>query len=157
MSYRTYVNGQQLFGNNEIYPQWIDFLKTQGVEIDEDDCYRNGEIKNVMKAIETLEQIVWDIHKHRLKHPKQFPNSMFDITNIPETLKNQPKKEPDSKFNNSLLDKLINVTEHYYCFLPYTFYHICEDVLEPDNAFKHPGHFYNYRIKPGCKITVQAY
>ena len=38
MSYRTSVNGVQIFGNNEYYKEWTDFLKSKGIEIDEDGC-----------------------------------------------------------------------------------------------------------------------
>lgn len=33
MSYRIYVNDTQLFGNNESYPEWDDYVKSQGIEI----------------------------------------------------------------------------------------------------------------------------
>ena len=32
MSYRTRINGNQIFGNNEWHPEWIEFVKSQGIE-----------------------------------------------------------------------------------------------------------------------------
>ena len=36
MSYRTRINNIQIFGNDECYPEWMDFLKSKDIEIDED-------------------------------------------------------------------------------------------------------------------------
>ena len=47
MAYRTRVNGVQIFGNNEYYEEWAEFLKSKGIEIDEDGCY-DGEIDDVL-------------------------------------------------------------------------------------------------------------
>ena len=40
MSYRTTVNGMQIFGNNETYPEWDEFIRSQGIAIGEDGDYR---------------------------------------------------------------------------------------------------------------------
>ena len=37
MSYRTYVNDTQIFGNNECYPEWINYIKSKGIEVGEND------------------------------------------------------------------------------------------------------------------------
>lgn len=50
MSYRTKVNGVQIFGNNEIYPEWIEFVISQGIEIKEDGIYR-GETTDLQGRI----------------------------------------------------------------------------------------------------------
>ena len=39
MSYCTYINGTQIFGNNEYYPEWIEFIRKQGIEVDEEGGY----------------------------------------------------------------------------------------------------------------------
>ena len=36
MSYRTYINDTQIFGNHECYEEWIDFIKSQGIDANED-------------------------------------------------------------------------------------------------------------------------
>ena len=45
MSYRTYVNDVQVFGNNEYYPEWIEFIKTQGIDVNENGNYENFILK----------------------------------------------------------------------------------------------------------------
>ena len=36
MSYRTYVNDVQVFGNDEYYSEWIEFIKAQGIDVNEE-------------------------------------------------------------------------------------------------------------------------
>jgi hypothetical protein len=36
MSYRTEVEGFQIFGNNEYYKEWIEFISSEGIEVDEE-------------------------------------------------------------------------------------------------------------------------
>ena len=35
MSYRTYINGNQVFGNNEYYPEWIEYIESKGIVINQ--------------------------------------------------------------------------------------------------------------------------
>ena len=35
MSYRTYIEDTQIFGNNECYKDWIEFIKSKNIEVDE--------------------------------------------------------------------------------------------------------------------------
>ena len=34
MSYRTYIEDKQIFGNNECYKDWIVFIKYKNIEVD---------------------------------------------------------------------------------------------------------------------------
>ena len=43
MSYRIRVNGVQIFGNNESYPEWEEFIRSQGIEIGEEGNYEGGD------------------------------------------------------------------------------------------------------------------
>lgn len=36
MSYRTYVNDVQVFGNDEYYSELIEFIKAQGIDVNEE-------------------------------------------------------------------------------------------------------------------------
>ena len=56
MSYHTWINGEEIFGNNEYYDEWIDFIKSKGIEVDEDGCYE-GEINDVQGIFETVDKI----------------------------------------------------------------------------------------------------
>ena len=33
MSYRTYINKTQVFGNSECYPEWIKYIESKGITI----------------------------------------------------------------------------------------------------------------------------
>lgn len=147
MSYRTYVNETQLFGNNECYDEWLDFIRTQEIEVDEE-CYYEGDISDVIGAIRTLESIVLNMEQKQTDS-----KSLFDLSDIPKTLKEQDLNDP---FNNSMLDLILTSINSYYCFLPYVFYRACKDMLEQETPFSIPGRFYCWKLKPGCKIHVKA-
>ena len=164
MSYRTYVNGTQIFGNNESYPEWINFIEEQGIEIDNEGCYE-GEITDFMGALKIIEDITMRLNKERnqknnLLREKGYDEShrklrdMFDLTNIPEEIEKQDK---DDKYQTGLLDLLFEVVDNYYAFMPYTFYKICEEVLERDKGFSTFGHFNCFKLKEGLTIKVLAY
>ena len=162
MSYRTYVNGFQIFGNNECYTKWMDFIKSQGIEIDDDGCYE-GDITDVMGAIKILEEIVLDEEQKRQERIAEYkikeyvnreenrrygPKSLFDFTNIPYKINSQP----DDFF---LLDELKQIVENGYMFLPLSFVKACGSAIEParhNDSYR----FYNYKIKKGCTIHVKA-
>ena len=56
MAYRTHVNDVQVFGNNETHPEWIEFIKSQGIAVDEDDMY-DGVITDFMAALSVANSI----------------------------------------------------------------------------------------------------
>lgn len=151
MSYRTYINDTQLFGNNEYYPEWITYLKSKGIEENEDGCYE-GELTDFMEALDVIEEIVMNMEKERRENKKNgerfHATSIFDLGNIYDNVLNNPTEE-------SLLDKEMHYVENGYMFLPYAFYKACEDIIE----YKGIGlgkHIRIYELKKGCKITVSA-
>lgn len=87
----------------------------------------------------------------RLRHPIQ---SYFDFSNILSELEAQ---DPTDKYNNSLFDKLQEILDNSYAFLPYTFFKACEDKLEQDHVFSTNGHFYCYKLKEGEAIHIEAH
>lgn len=154
MSYRTIVNKTQLFGNNEYYPEWIEFIQSQGIKVDSEWNYE-GEIRDFMQALSATEQITKRLHDERLEQmqKKLHKRSIFDLNGIPEEL---DKQYPNDRFRSSLLDELINITKSGYMFLPYTLFKICEPKLEQLDPFTIPRHLYCYKIKDGETITVSA-
>ena len=40
MSYRTNVNGKQIFGNNEWYDEWGEYLISKGIKISDEGLYK---------------------------------------------------------------------------------------------------------------------
>lgn len=160
MKYKTYVNNVQIFGDDEHYEEWDSFIKSQGIIVDENGLY-DGYIKDFMSALDIIESILSRLHNEREKLRKEMSNTtkkcLFDLSFIPRRMKNQranTKAKP--QFYWSFLDLLMETVENAYCFLPYTFYLACKDMLEPDNAFAKPGHFNCWKLKGGKKIHVEA-
>ena len=154
MAYRTYMNNTQIFGNNKYYPEWVEFLKTQGIEEDEEGCYK-GELMDFMGALEAMEKIVLRLHKEREAGKKTCPEAyrgLFDFSSLAESLEN---KEND-KFHTSLFDGLLDLTRDGYAFLPYALYAACKDSLEKMEPWAAEGHLHCYRLKEGQAIKVKA-
>lgn len=173
MSYRVKVNGVQIFGNNESYAEWDEFIESQGIEIDEEGCYE-GEITDFMAMLQVVEKITLHINDVRMKRAEKANResknlsdkekeiffssvwgikSIFDITNIPEEIS---KEDKDDKYRTSLFDRLTEYIHHGYAFMPYALYLACEDKLEKDKPFSVDGHFDCFKIKDGEVITVSA-
>lgn len=176
MSYRTYINGKQIFGNNEYYPEWIDFIESKGIEVDKYDGFYDGEIDDFMGMLEVVEKISMRIEKDRIEKIKKLRNelekteftevekeivtdelkyldkSIFDLSNIYKKV----NENKGNKRDNSLLDRLIEITEIGYMFMPYALLKACEDKIEKNGHFKNDGHFNCWKIKDGEKINVSA-
>jgi hypothetical protein len=155
MSYRTCVNGEQIFGNGEYYPEWIEFIKSQGIEVDEDGCYE-GDITDFMGALVIIENIVLRLNKEREEDKKKRDGktrmsieSLFDFSNIPQ-------KIADPRYETSLLDELHQLIENSYAFMPYVFYQACEEQLVRDHIYTTHNHFFCYKLKDEEKIHVKA-
>lgn len=181
MSYRTCINGVQIFGNNESYPEWIEFIQSQEIVIDEDGNYE-GEIHDFMSALECIESIVMRLEKERqtdinelkikeknntdvekeeyfyevLHNPNSrfYKSSMFDLSFIYRETAEALKAEDN--YENSLFDLLYQFIKDGYIFMPYNFFKACEDVLEQEHVFSKDKHFHCYKIKDGKTIHVKA-
>jgi hypothetical protein len=175
MSYRTYINDTQVFGNNECYEEWIEFVQSQGIEVDED-CNYKGEIKDFMKALEVVETIVMRLEKERRERRAQLEKEMnekglseeekeitrshvygiksiFDWSHVYDDLEHEDKND---RFHTSLFDKLNDIVDNGYAFMPLSLYKACEDKLERDKCFSVNGHFDCFKLKEGETITVSA-
>lgn len=64
MSYRTYVNGKQLFGNNKCFEEWGEYLISKGIKISDEGLYK-GELDDFMEALEVIEKITMNIEAKR--------------------------------------------------------------------------------------------
>ncbi len=148
MSYRIQVEGKQLFGNGECPKKWIDFIKSQGIEVNEDDCYE-GEITNFMDCLNTVEDIVMDKSKN-ITYDRYSQNGLFDLSYILKAIENN---------ESSLLYSLQNLVNNGYLFLPYALYEICKNKLEVTYIHDKETDSLKriYKIKDGEKITTQAY
>lgn len=70
MAYRTYINGTQVFGNDECYPEWITYLKSKGISIGEEGDY-DGELDDFMEALDIVESIVIRLESERRERKKK--------------------------------------------------------------------------------------
>lgn len=167
MSYRTYIEGIQIFGNNECYPEWLEFIKFQGIAIDEEHCYE-GEIHDFMGALVAIEAIVMRLHKQKEAMIKECGGQignrkmygMFDLTHIVDTMAIHNQVDEHDKriydYGVSLFDELRDVIDHSYAFMPYALFLACEDKLQSINAYTTEDHFYCYKLKDGETIHVRA-
>lgn len=183
MSYRTYVNGKQIFGNNECYPEWIDFIKKQGIEVSEDGNY-DGNITDVMGAIETIEAIILRLAKDRVEkiinvdiaktyiknnamsnddkdtgliiHAQKY-NSLFDFSHVYD----QILKDMESNYKMSLTDIMLMIFDNSYVFMSCSFLQACIHDIEKaerpsiDGEEKWDRLTY-WRMKDGRSIHVYA-
>ena len=149
MSYRTYINGTQVFGNGEYYPEWIKYLKSKGITIGEDDEY-DGEIDDFMEALDVVESIVIRLEAERRERKKNgeefYSLSLFDLGSIYDAVVANPTRE-------SILDKEFYYLKNGYMFMPYAFFKACESILEYKGLSLKGKVF---KLKDGCKIKVNA-
>ncbi|MBQ8234513.1 MAG: hypothetical protein IJZ36_02895, partial [Bacilli bacterium] len=135
MSYRTKVNGFEIFGNNECYKEWLEYIQNQGIVVKEDGSYK-GELIDFMGALVVIEHITLRLNKQRelvnSKSNLYKSKNLFDWSDIPSKLEEQDKED---KYGISLFDKLMEIVNNGYAFLPYTFYLACEDKLERTTSF----------------------
>lgn len=151
MSYRTYINGKQVFGNGEYYPEWIEYIKSKGIVIGQEGNYE-GELDDFMEALDVVESIVIRLETERRENKKNgekfFTQSIFDLGNIYDDVANSK--------TNSLLDEELLYMKNGYMFMPYAFLKACENIIE-DKGYSFEGKHINiFKLKDGCKIKVSA-
>lgn len=156
MGYRTYINDKQFFGSNQRIDEWIDFIKSQGIEVDEDDAY-DGYITDVMGAITTLESISMKEEEKIRNNRETLPGNVTSIFDFSpyynELMFSECINTVDKK---SLLDYNFDMIEHGKAMLAMHFVQSCWDLIEHDKCFSTLKHFECYKIKEGCKIHVKA-
>lgn len=164
MSYRTSVNDVQIFGNNEYYPEWIEFIKSQGIEVNDDGCY-DGEITDVMGALKTIEKIVMQLEKeHREEKVDKWEDnyitsengelykSLFNFSYIYDKVVDSEGK----RYSNYLTDLLIEIKNNSYVFMPLAFLQACGENIKKGHISRTDGRLYTYSLIDGKKIKVHA-
>lgn len=155
MSYRTYINGTQVFGNNEFYQEWADFLSSKGIEIDEDGLYDGyiDDLQGMFNVIDKITQkLIDERHQQVLKGEKWFDKPIHELTDLSSSIW-LDNKTPLLMYN-------MRIIEEAYCFLPYQIFKSVEDIIE--EAEKPYVDDYkewfccSYKLKDGKKIHVRA-
>lgn len=156
MSYRTKINGTQIFGNNDFYQEWIDFIRSEGIEVDEDGAY-DGYIKNLQGMFDVIDRIA-----------KLLINDRHEQVVAGETYRGKPYKELTDLSDSMWLDDKtpllmynMQIIKNAYCFLPYQVFKAVEDIIEmSDTPYigKDGKEWYccSYKLKAGKKIHIHA-
>ena len=141
MSFRHYIDGVQIFGNNDYYPEWEDFLEKNGVKVDKDDGFYEGYITDVKGMFETIDTIV----RNMLKETEgRIADLNYGI-----------------KDDMSILEMNQRAIDHYYIFLPLQVLNAVKDKLELDRRYKDDRGIQwflksSYKLKDGMKISVSG-
>lgn len=157
MSYRTDVNDIQIFGNNEYYTEWIDFLKSEGIEVDEEDGVYDGYIDNLKGMFDVIDKITKRLINDR--HEKVVAGKLdWDgkpLRELTDLSGSMWLKDDDT----SILTFNIQMIENVYCFLPYQLFKAVEDIIEKceydDSRAVALGYKY-YKLKDNKRIHVDA-
>ena len=158
MSYRTYINGTQIFGNNESYPEWINFIKSKGIEVGEEGQY-DGYITDLQGMFNVIDKITQNLinkrHEEVLKGKKDWEGKPYtELTDL--------SKSMWLSDNVPILVYNMQMINHAYCFLPYQAYKAVEDIIEISDKpyISEDGREWyccTYKLKEGKKIHIEAY
>lgn len=150
MSYRTYIEGVQIFGNNESYKEWTDFIRANGIEIKNDGEYC-GFIKDVQGMFSVIDKIAKRLMKERHeavvngvsgRELTDFSDSIYLDDNTPTLF-----------FNMQIL-------KDAYVFMPYQAYLAVQHKLERCPSYEKDGvdwAFCSFKLKDGLAVLVEAY
>ena len=144
MSYRTYIEKTQVFGNNEYYKEWEDFIESQGIEIGVDGDY-DGEITDIQGMFDVIEKITKRLIKERHEQVEKgetwFGKPYKELADLTDLI----------DVDENILLSNIYMIEHAYCFLPYQVYKAVEEKLEEFRPYVG-----KITLKPNEKIQVSA-
>lgn len=156
MSYRTRINGVQIFGNNDCYQEWIDFISSEGIKVDEDGLY-DGYIENLQGMFDVIDTItrglINDRHNQVVAGETWNGKPYKELTDLSETMWLDDK--------TPLLTYNMQMIENAYCFLPYQVFKAVENSIEESDVpyVSDDGktwYFCSYKLKAGEKIHVYA-
>ena len=152
MSYRTYVNDTQIFGNNVIYPKWIDFVEKNNIHVSEEGSYE-GHLTDFMDALVVIEDIVNDLIDERQKRIDAGlrETQLYDAKEVYQDY----LASKDESLRFGLLGLQKEFLQNAYFYMPYSFYMACRDSLEPAQS-PVAGRLDTYVLKPGKRIYVRA-
>lgn len=156
MAYRTYVGTTgkseiQILGNNEHYQPFIDELKKQGIEVDEDGCYgiefdenynlhkKNNQIKDIQPFIDILEQYI----REKDERAKVCDVDIFNL------------RSDEKDLIKDFTFRMRELKENGYIFVSANLVDYLKDNL--DMKYDREKHKYVYKIKEGKKVWFSAY
>ena len=159
MSYRISLEDTQIFGNNEWFQEWDDFIKSEGITIGENGEY-DGYITNVQGLFTTIDIIVKKLinerHQEIVDKETDFSGNpkreIYDFTKSYDffCVEYRGKMASILDFNFFLFDA--------YLFIRYRVYMAIKDKLEECDRWEDDkiDWFRSYKLKDGEKIHVHA-
>ena len=156
MSYRTRIEGTQIFGNNDYFKEYTDFLKANDIIENEDGVY-DGYITDVKGLFEVIDVITKKLIKEQHERVEKGEKDWDD----------KPLREMADFSDSMWLDDKTPVLwfnfrtiKEAYIFLPYQVYKAVENKLEPaDKPYEKDEIIWfgcSYKLKEGEKIHVYA-
>lgn len=151
MSYRVSVNGTQLFGNNCSYPEWDEYVRSQGIVPDKDGSYE-GELNDFHAGVLALEAAVKRLMAERKAdryQSKEF-GSYFDFSDYERWI---------NEHVQTVFDACWEIAAMGYAFMPFAFWMACRDMIEPVDPAPDPDgalRVRKYKFKDGCAAHVRA-
>lgn len=159
MSYRIYINGVQIFGNNDFPNEFYNFLKEHNIDIDEDGCFNHtfevGQL-DIMELIDVVESCVLsDLHTHKTNYKSSDYNSWFDFRNYENII--EYAESHNDRIDTTLLDVTSMIFNSGKIFTPLLITHnlLIDGSIKACGPHKDKNkvHLYCYKqIKP---ITIQ--
>ena len=158
MSDRMCINGNQLFGNNESPKPWNDFIRSQGLEIDESGHYE-GYITDVMGALSAIEQVIFEKEDYLNSLPAdgKHTTSCFDHRKQFAQLKARQRwaEKIGDKHDTNLTDVLFEIFNNGYMMLPLYFLYTIREDIKRDRAYADGNHLNCFKIIEGRRIHVR--
>ncbi len=157
MSYRVKIDGHQVFGNNESYALWDDFVASQGITIDEDDNYDGytTDVEGLFKVIDKItRENIADRHRKVLAGEKKIGDEckIRELADFTDSI--------FLKDDTPLLEFDEYIVKNAYIFLPLQVKNILKDKLvKADDRYKDDvvdWSFTSYKLKDGEKIHLSA-
>lgn len=124
----------QVYGNNEFPCSILNYLKDNGCEFDEDDCFHDFEIKDINCFMEAMFKA----------HNEQIKSCFWDLS-------------PERKLVNSV-DLVLYCNQRInlgYVFIVFNFAEKFKDIITIDHNHEYPDGYFRY--KGNTKIYLSGY
>ena len=156
MAYRTRIEGVQVFGNNDYFQEYADFLEANGIKIDEDGMY-DGYITDIKGLFDVIDKITRKLiaeQHERVERDERYYDDRpaKELADLSASMWLNDRT-PILWFNKQMI-------ENAYIFLPYQVYQAVKDKLEPaDKPYVKDEMIWfgcSYKLKDGEQIHVDA-
>ena len=157
MSYRVKIDGCQIFGNNESYALWDDFVKSQGITIDTEGNYDGytTDVEGMFKVIDKItRKNIADRHRRVLAGEKKIggKEAIKELADFTDSI--------FLKDDTPILEFDEYIARNAYIFLPLQVKNILMDkIVRADDRYKDDivdWSFASYKLKDGEKIHLSA-